>query len=108
MKKVLGNIFRFLMIAISAVMLGCFVETMFSNMVNIGNIVGCALCLWIICVCIKPLHQKIRDSLKKTKFTSFIYRFVSFLFMRLLLCQRIHQAAAGNHLLDERRKRLRG
>ena len=43
MKKVLGNIFRFLMIAISAVMLGCFVETMFSNMVNIGNIVGCAV-----------------------------------------------------------------
>ena len=85
MKKVLGNIFRFLMIAISAIMLGCFVETMFSNMVNIGNIVGCALCLWIICVCIKPLHQKIRDSLKKTKFSSFIYRFVSFLFIFLTI-----------------------
>ena len=83
MKKALGNIFRALMIIISSVMLGCFVETMFSNMVNIGNIVGSALCLWIICVCIKPVHHSIRDTLKKNAFTGFVYRFVSVFFILL-------------------------
>lgn len=84
MKRFFSVLFRMLIIAGSLALLATFVFTLSIGILNIGNIAGTALCIWLILVCIKPLHLAIKRGLKRFFLTRFLYRIVSIVFIVLL------------------------
>lgn len=81
MKKVLLLIVRSVFLIFSVVFFALFVIPMTSNIINIGNLAGAALCVWVFCVCCAPLHRKIREIFRKRKITKFIYISINTLFI---------------------------
>lgn len=81
MKKVFLLIIRAVFAILSIIFFGLFVFPMAGNIINPGNIAGTALCVWVFCVCVAPLHRKIREFFSKRKFTKFLYRAVNFCFI---------------------------
>lgn len=63
--------------------LGFFVFPMTVNVINIGNIAGVALCIWVFTVSCKPLHHVIKTALCHFAFTKFIYYAVNACFIAL-------------------------
>lgn len=84
MKRFFSVLFRTLIIAGSLVFLATFIFTLSIGILNVGNIVGTALCVWLILVCIKPIHRAIKRVLKRFFLTRFLYRIVSIAFIVLL------------------------
>ncbi len=44
------------------------------RLVNIGNLTGIVLCLWLLCLCIAPVQRAVRGVFKKRGWTWVIYR----------------------------------
>lgn len=55
------------------------------HIINIGNIAGIILCLWILFLCIAPLHRAVKAAFFRFGFTRFLYRAVSVLLTVFLL-----------------------
>ena len=85
MKRFFSVFFRALIIAGALVLLGTFIFTLSIGILNVGNIAGAALCVWLILVCIKPLHLAIKRGFHRFFLTRFLYRIVSVTFI-VLLC----------------------
>lgn len=81
MKRFFSVFIRSVLVLGAAVFLGMFAFTMAIGIINIGNIAGSALCVWIILVGIKPVHRAISRLLKKFFLTRLLYRFVSLVFI---------------------------
>lgn len=93
MKKFFSVFFRALFIAGAIVLLTTFISTFAIGIKNVGNIVGAALCVWVILVCIKPIHLAIKRSLRFFFFTRFLHRIVTIAFTVLLVYGLIATAA---------------
>ncbi len=93
MKKFFSVFFRALFIAGALVLLTTFISTFAIGIKNVGNIVGAALCVWVILVCIKPIHLAIKRSLRFFFLTRFLHRIVTIAFTVLLVYGLIATAA---------------
>lgn len=85
MKKFFSVFFRALFIAGALVLLTTFISTFAIGIKNVGNIVGAALCVWVILVCIKPIHLAIKRSLRFFFLTRLLHRIVTISFTVLLV-----------------------
>lgn len=85
MKRFFSVLFRVLIIAGALVLLTTFIFTLSIGITNIGNIAGIALCVWVIFLCIKPLHRAVKNAFYKFFLTRFLYRVVSVAFA-VLIC----------------------
>lgn len=81
MKKFFSVFFRTLIFLGACAFLLMFVFTMTIGIMNIGNIAGTALCVWVILVSVKPVHHAIRGAMKRFFLTRFLYRLVNFAFI---------------------------
>ncbi len=81
MKKILLLIVRTLFAILSVIFFALFVIPMFGNIINPGNVAGAALCVWVFCICVAPLHRAIKELFCKRKITKFIYYAVNFCFI---------------------------
>ncbi len=82
MKKGIVFILRILFTIASLGFLALFVGPMITNrIINIGNISGAVLCVWVLCVAVKPIHMAIKNAFSKFKLTRFIFRFVNACFI---------------------------
>ena len=93
MKKFFSVFFRALFIAGALVLLTTFISTFAIGIKNVGNIVGAALCVWVILVCIKPIHLAIKRSLRFFFLTRLLHRIVTIAFTVLLVYGLIATAA---------------
>ena len=93
MKRFFSVFFRALFIAGALVMLTTFISTFAIGIKNVGNIVGTVLCVWVILVCIKPLHFAIRRAFRTFLLTRLLYRIVTVAFTVLLAYGLIATAA---------------
>ena len=93
MKRFFSVFFRALVIAGAVVILGTFVFTFSIGIVNVGNIAGTALCVWLILVCIKPLHLAIKNVFHRFFLTRLVYRIVSIAFIAVLCYGAVATAA---------------
>lgn len=85
MKRFFSVLFRSLIIAGTLILLGTFIYTLSIGIHNIGNIAGTVLCVWIIFLCIKPLHFAVKRTMYKFFLTRFVYRVIS-IALTALLC----------------------
>ena len=85
MKGFFSVFFRALVITGALVLLGTFIFTFSIGILNVGNVAGAALCVWLILVCIKPLHLAIKRGFHRFFLTRLVYRIVSIAFI-VLLC----------------------
>lgn len=81
MKNILLIIIRSIFAILAVVLAAFLVAPMLQGIVNIGNISGAALCVWIFCICVAPIHRAIRGLFCRRKFTKFIYRAVNICFI---------------------------
>lgn len=81
MKKVLLLIIRSIFAILAVVFSLFFICPMFQGVLNPGNIAGTALCAWVFCVCIAPLHRAIRKFFFRAKLTKFLFRAVNVCFI---------------------------
>ncbi|MEE0956649.1 MAG: YdcF family protein [Ruminococcus sp.] len=72
---------RIVLCIIAVVGLAFFIAPMSVNVINIGNIAGIALCVWLLMVSFKPLHNAIKTALCHFAFTKFIYYAVNTCFI---------------------------
>lgn len=79
--RVLGYILRGAAALAATVFFVLFVFPMTINIINIGNIAGAALCVWIFCVSVKPLHRFIRGVCLRFLLTKILYRAVNAVFI---------------------------
>lgn len=80
--------------AIAALLMAAWLAfPMSMNVINIGNIAGIVLCLWILFLCIAPLHRAVKAAFFRFGFTRFLYRLVSFLMTAFLLYGAVCTAA---------------
>lgn len=93
MKKIVLLIIRTVFAILSIIFFVLFVFPMASNIINPGNIAGIALCVWVFCICVAPLHREIRGFFCKRKFTKFLYRAVNFCFIAFAVYGAIVTAA---------------
>lgn len=75
------SILRIILMAVSIIFFGFFILPMMINIINIGNIAGALLCIWVFCVSCKPLHAIIKNACQASRFTVFMYRFVNVCFI---------------------------
>ena len=81
MKKIIFTIIRSIFAILAVILAGFLVAPMGQGIINIGNIMGTALCVWIFCVSVAPIHRAIRKFFCRHKFTKFLYRFVNVCFI---------------------------
>ena len=81
MKKIIFTIIRSILAILAVILAGFLVAPMGQGIINIGNITGTALCVWIFCVSVAPIHRAIRKLFCRHKFTKFLYRFVNVCFI---------------------------
>ena len=81
MKKILGYIVRSILVISSVIFFILFVFPMTIRITNIGNIAGAALCVWVFCVSLKPLHRRIKRFCRRFLLTKIIYRVVNAAFI---------------------------
>ena len=81
MKKIIFTIIRSIFAILAVILAGFLIAPMGQDIINIGNITGTALCVWIFCVSVAPIHGAIRNLFCRHKFTKFIYRFVNVCFI---------------------------
>ncbi|MCI6617174.1 YdcF family protein [Ruminococcus sp.] len=81
MKKIIFTIIRSIFAILAVILAGFLVAPMGQGIINIGNITGTALCVWIFCVSVAPIHRAIRKFFCRHKFTKFLYRFVNVCFI---------------------------
>lgn len=74
--RIVKTILRFLFGAAAIVTGVWFIAPMVTmGIVNVGNIVGLALCMWVLLFCIAPVHHAVKRVCCKHGFTRFCYRF---------------------------------
>ncbi len=82
MIKMIFNILRYILFAVSVVFTVYFVCAIAClGVKNIGSIAGLMLSLWLLCVTLKPLHKLISDFCKSHLLTSIAYRAVNICFI---------------------------
>lgn len=85
MKKALFIVFRIAVTFLSVVLLGLFVFPMLGRIVNIGNLSGAVVCLWLIFVFgFRSLYLKLKAYLKKRALTKALLYFVNFCFVAFI------------------------
>ena len=73
MKKIL----RILSAITSILFFAMFFVPMLGGVTNIGNISGLFLCVWIFCVSVKPVYNKIKDVFSKNSFTKIMLKLIN-------------------------------
>ena len=81
MKKFFITIIRSAFAILAVILAAFLVAPMAQGIVNIGNIAGTLLCIWIFCVSVAPLHRAIRSLFCRHKLTKLLYRFVNVCFI---------------------------
>ncbi len=81
MKKLTLIIIRTVFAIVAIIFMPFFVLPMMQGIINIGSISGFALCVWIFCVSVAPIHRAIRKVFCRKKFTKIIYRTVNICFI---------------------------
>ena len=81
MKRLILLLVRTVFAVLSMTFFPLFFLTMLQGIINIGNLAGMALCVWIFCVSVAPLQKFIKKIFCKHKFTKFIYRAVNLCFI---------------------------
>lgn len=81
MKKLTLIIIRTLFAFVAIFFLPFFILPMMQGIINIGSLTGLALCIWVFCICVSPIHRAIRKLFCRKKFTKFIYRAVNTCFI---------------------------
>lgn len=54
-----------------------FTLPMVSSIINIGNISGATLCIWVFCMCVEPIHMAIKNVFSSNTVLLWIYRIVN-------------------------------
>lgn len=81
MKKKKGKlVFRILFALIALAMLAWFAVPIAYGVLNVGNMAGIGMCLWLLLLCIAPFTR----AMKSNGFTLVVYRFINCLFILLL------------------------
>ncbi len=93
MKKFFSVFFRALFISGALVLLTTFIFTISIGILNIGNIVGTAICAWVIFICIKPLHLAVKRAFQRFFLTRLLYRIVGVAFVALICYGTVATAA---------------
>ena len=84
--KIMFYLLRTVAAILAAVLLVMFIAPIFIyHLVDIGNIVGIALCLWALIMCIAPVHRGVRGWFCKRRATKVIYRVVNTLVVLFLI-----------------------
>ena len=81
MRKTIFTIIRSIITILSVIFAAFMILPMGQGIVNIGNLSGLALCVWLFCVCVAPIHRSLRSLFCRRKFTKFLYRFVNTCFI---------------------------
>ena len=81
MKKTLFLIIRSILAILAVAFAFLFIIPMFQGIINPGNLSGTALCIWIFCVCVSPIHMAVKMFFCRRKLTKFIYRAVNICFV---------------------------
>lgn len=84
MKKKLFLILRTALAVFSVICSGFFIVPMFGGIINIGNIAGAFLFIWLFAVSFKPLNNFIKSLCQKHKFSKFMYKLINFCFVVFL------------------------
>lgn len=77
------NIIRSVLAIISIVFVIYFCVCMACGLLNIGSLAGLLFSLWVMCLCIKPLHRNIRSFCKRHLLTRILFRLVNICFIIL-------------------------
>lgn len=77
MKKILSNIIRTIVALLSIILFALFVGPMAGNIINIGNITGAVLCVWLFCAVVKPIHLFFMRLFYKHIITRVLYTIVN-------------------------------
>lgn len=85
MIKTVFYIIRIVLAILSMIVFGFMVIPMFGRMINIGNISGAFLCIWIFCMSVKPIHNKIKSKMTKNIFSKILYRVINICFILFAL-----------------------
>lgn len=81
MKRVIFNLIRTIFAVLSVIFFVLFAAPMAGNIINPGNIAGVLLCVWVFCICVKPVHRFIRRHCCRHLLTKILYRVVNFCFI---------------------------
>lgn len=81
MKQLLLLLVRTVFVILSIIFFPFFFLPVFQGVLNVGNLAGMALCVWIFCVGVAPLQKFIKKIFIKRKFTKFIYMSVNICFI---------------------------
>ncbi len=80
MKRIILNTVRTAAALLSAAFLILFIVPMAGGIVNIGNIAGSLLCVWLFCMSVKPVHRFLKKALCRFFLSRMLYRIVNFCF----------------------------
>lgn len=85
MKNILLIVLRTILLIAFTGLLALFLIPMTHSLINIGNIAGAVLCVWVIFLCIPSLHRYVKRAMYKLFFTKLMYRIVSVLLTAFLV-----------------------
>lgn len=86
MKKTVFIVFRIAVTLISLVLLGFFAFPMLGGILNIGNLSGAAVCVWLVFVFgFRSLYLKFKAFMKKRRVTKFIINLANFCVVTFLV-----------------------
>lgn len=85
MGKFFSVLLRSIVAVLSFVFLGLFIFPMFGTIINIGNISGAVLCIWLIILSIKPIHKSVKHIFCRHLFTKVVYRIINVVFTLFLV-----------------------
>lgn len=77
MKKTLILLIRAIFTFASLFFFTLFFIPMFGGVINIGNISGCFLSVWVFCISVKPLYSKIKELFSKNTFTKLALKIIN-------------------------------
>lgn len=80
--RVILTLLRVLGALSAAALAALFVLPMTVRVINLGNILGLAMSLWLFCACVTPIRRLFKK-LKRHGFTRFLYRLVNGVFIVL-------------------------
>ena len=76
--KIVKRILRIIGAVLAVFLMGWFASPIaVYGLVNVGNLAGIALCLWLLCMCIAPVQRAIRRFFGKRRVIRIIYRVIS-------------------------------
>lgn len=81
MKNTLLLIIRTIAVILSIVFFPFFFLPVFSGILNVGNLAGMALCIWIFFTAVAPFQKAIKKLFEKTKVMKYLYKTINVCFI---------------------------